>query len=235
MKIIIKILLFTTINVFSQKGIVYYVKAYENPKEITQNKLMIFNDIRYKLLFSNNRAIMKLEENMNLDDITIRRFVNKGGGKGLYFKDINDKVRIHEVEFNDELLTIIKSFKSYNWELLNETKKICGFTCYKAIAKIEVVYPITNEKKIELITAWYTPNINVSFGPIDRDGLPGLVLETSFKNIYYIAQKVILNPKKSIKIIKPNNGLLISDDEYQKRVNSIVDLIKSKFNEKNKK
>lgn len=68
------------------------------------------------------------------------------------------------------------------WELTNETKKINGLDCFKAVAK---------DKNL-MLTAWYTKSIPVSNGPSIYQGLPGLVVSvedffrtTEIKSIEY--------------------------------------------------
>ncbi len=224
MKKILNIVFIVTFNIFSQSGVVYYSKAYTK-----QNKLVFLDKINYELSFNNSTSLMKLQKDMELDDLSIHRFAYKGGGKGIYFKDLKTKIRIHELEFNDELLTVNKPFEPYKWVLLNETKKICGYTCFKAIAEVEEQYSVINKVQKETVTAWYAPNINYPFGPLDRDGLPGLVLETSYKNIYYIAKKIKLNYSQKIDIKKPHRGKKISEENYQEKISMIVDLIKDKL------
>lgn len=52
------------------------------------------------------------------------------------------------------------------WELTNETRRINGLTCFKAISK----------NRHLMLTAWYTKDIPVSNGPSTYQGLPGLVV-----------------------------------------------------------
>jgi GLPGLI family protein len=52
------------------------------------------------------------------------------------------------------------------WELTNETRKINGLKCFKAVSK----------NKYLMLTAWYTKDIPVSNGPSIYLGLPGLVV-----------------------------------------------------------
>ena len=70
---------------------------------------------------------------------------------------------------NDSYFVDIKPH-TQNWEIMDETKKILGYKCRKAI--------INNYSKAKpKIIAWFTEEIPVSYGPINFYGLPGLILE----------------------------------------------------------
>lgn len=78
--------------------------------------------------------------------------------KEVYFFDL--------LKINDYYL-IKDNYTNHNWKLINETKKIANYKCYKAECDFR------GRKWI----VWYTPEINVSSGPWKLYGLPGLILE----------------------------------------------------------
>lgn len=55
----------------------------------------------------------------------------------------------------------------YTWTVSNESKKIAGYTAYKAVY----------EHDKYTLTAWYAPSLPYSYGPTKYFGLPGLILE----------------------------------------------------------
>ncbi len=71
-------------------------------------------------------------------------------------------------------------------------------------------------KKTETVIAWYTPEIPFSHGPIDYEGLPGLIVELNFKQVNYVLKRIDFEPTKTFKIIKPNKGKPITLKEYEK-------------------
>ncbi|WP_405611677.1 GLPGLI family protein [Polaribacter sp. Asnod1-A03] len=64
---------------------------------------------------------------------------------------------------------------------------------------------------------WFTSIIPVSFGPKDFNGLLGLVLLVEMKKRTITASKIVLNPKKKIKIKKPTKGKKMTAEEARKR------------------
>jgi GLPGLI family protein len=70
------------------------------------------------------------------------------------------------------------------------------------------------EPKDKIITAWYTPEIPVSFGPNNYWGLPGLILEINEPETIILCSKVVLNTKEKSAIKAPNNGIKVSQKEF---------------------
>jgi GLPGLI family protein len=210
---------------FSQNTIeVYYSKAI---KSKTANKPTIINGLTYLLTANKNASIM-----ISLtDDFNNFRFnAIKGGGKGVYFKDTVKKERVYETESGGELVDILMPYKMYDWKLENKSKIISGFTCYKATAQLKSSF---NKKSVVTnITVWYTPELNYPFGPVNYDGLPGLVLEAEKNGVFFIATKIILKPKKPAKIKKPSSGRLMTNDEFNKKVKEIENMIEERMKQR---
>jgi len=133
--------------------------------------------------------------------------------KGGYY---NKDKRILQLNAFGELFLITKP--KLNWKIQNDTKKIGEYNCFKATTEI-----IVNSKgRKQLITAWFTPKIPVSFGPLGYDGLPGLILELEiYKKIYFV-KKIVLNPKEKIEIKKPTKGIKVIEKEYQEMASSTM-------------
>lgn len=66
------------------------------------------------------------------------------------------------------LFLIQDTYNHLHWNITNETKKIAGYECIKAV---------TNFRGREW-TAWFTPEIPLPYGPWKLHGLPGLIIET---------------------------------------------------------
>ena len=74
--------------------------------------------------------------------------------------------------FFDIKYLIEDKLPDYEWKLLEEEKTILNYHCKYASAR----YPVDKNLLFEV---WYTEDIPAVGGPIDLNGLPGLILEVS--------------------------------------------------------
>ncbi len=202
---------------------VIYKKAYKNFKDISDNNPKYMDGLEYRLLIDGNKSIFHLIPSMSLDKN--RRFIGKGGGRGKYYKDLIEKVKLHQIEnlFSNKVFLIQNSFTGLNWEITKENKIISGFKCFKAIAFEEYNSPKDGSIQNREVVVWFTPEIHAPFGPAGYDGLPGLVLEKSSGSFYYIASKINFNPdKEHFPLIKPSTGRNITREEYEKQAKTFL-------------
>jgi GLPGLI family protein len=160
-----------------------------------------------------------------------------GGGKK--YLNTRDKNSIVEDEIFGREFLIVEPLVQPEWKLIDETKKIGDYNCFKA----ELTIPVSEKQKKEyeeflkkeekkpalfkmekpedrVITAWYTPEIPVNFGPDNYWGLPGLILEVNEDKLIILCSKVVLSNKEKTKIKAPNTGEKVSQkkfDEIQKK------------------
>ena len=62
------------------------------------------------------------------------------------------------------------------------------------------------ETKTITVTAWYTPQISVSNGPDNYQGLPGLILEVNDGDLSIFVVKLQSTPKNRLKFLSPKKG-----------------------------
>lgn len=105
----------------------------------------------------------------------------------------------------DKILNVTYNYEveeKAKWNFLNETKKIQGYTCKKAIGKYHN----------KVITVWYTEEIPISEGPYTFKNLPGLVLEAYDSKDYF--HFTLESLKRVVKPIRPLEGTVST--EYSK-------------------
>lgn len=187
-------------------------KKYLNKGLIRSIKRMVENsaEVEGVLSFSNRVANYKAIE--ELDNKIVYGsgasiLEGSSGGDTLYFTSlVSQKNKENDCETLDECY-VIENEKPI-WQLTQETKKIGGYLCYKAIR--------TNSEFINFNpVAWYTNEIPLGYGPLDYYGLPGLILELELTAVTFKAKKITLNPKNKIKI-KALKGKEITKKEYDK-------------------
>ena len=111
---------------------------------------------------------------------------------------------------------VIKKQKiKYDWQLSTETKKISGFLCYKATFEDVVVNLLSGKQSKFLVTAWYTPEIPISSGPLFYNGLPGLILELDRRGVVFGVTHIEINPDKAPYILKPDLNKLKDAKEIE--------------------
>lgn len=182
----------------------------EAAKEITL-ELLVANNIS----FFNERKSLSINESENLKKLIAVGFSFEGG----WLYDLLKKDLIFIKEQENKKFYVRKNKPMANWNLSNETKTILGYTCYKATYTRSV--PSGNYE----ITAWFTKEIPLPFGPANYSGqLPGLILELNEVNATYRATKVEKKDKFTIKW--PAEKEVISEDDYKNKGDNYYETIK---------
>ena len=187
----------------------------------------------FTLLFNKNEAVYEENEEMEkpsgpANGYSISISISGGGKKYINTKE---KVRLEEDEVFQKEFLIEEPLVKPDWKLVNESKKIGEYTCFKA----ELIVPVTDlqkqnyqdflkreekkpalfkmdEPEDKIVVAWYSPEIPLSFGPNNYWGLPGLILEINESNNVILCSKVVLNSKSKVK--KPNTGDKVSQKQF---------------------
>ncbi len=154
-------------------------------------------------------------------------------GQGKKYINIQEGTKISEDDIIGKEFLIVETLQPFEWKLIEESKKIGEYTCFKA----EVVIPVSDSEKEEYaacqkkqetktslfsmdepkpkkITAWYTTDIPVSLGPVGYWGLPGLILEVRDDEMIILCSKVIVSNNATTTIKVPNTGKKVSQVEF---------------------
>lgn len=175
----------------------------------------------YYLYYTNGESLyMQQREKMDSaselsvrDDKEKRIVIGKNNG-GIY-KNYKTNEYLHEADVLGKQLLVKDKLEKYNWQLLDETKKIGSYNCKKATASINN----------EAVTAWYTEDVPLQEGPRDYYGLPGLVIEVIAEKKTYHAIKII-DSKAQISITKPSKGSVVTKKEYVKILDEKINDLK---------
>jgi GLPGLI family protein len=179
------------------------------------NKSLKMHPITFELKFTNSESLFQKQPVMKKDnDYGYELAEIYFGGKNIYYTNSNTKEKITNKEVYGDVYLVLGNMKDIKWVLTSQRKKIGNYSCLKATSTLK----IKNSKGIffKEITAWYAPEIPVSFGPKDYCGLPGLIIELIEGNNIYTAYKLILNPKEKIEIYKPKKGIILTQEELDK-------------------
>lgn len=170
------------------------------------------------LEFDDGESMYYVEEKMEVDGkATLNMNRISAGGDNKIYK--NTKTKEYLKENIRENLLIEKEEKK--WQITQESKQIGKYLCFKAI-DIES----TNTKMKPIV--WFTPQIPVSFGPLEYNGLPGLVILVEMYNRRISASKIVLNPKEKIVFKKLIKGDRITEEKYNEKMKALWNGIKNK-------
>jgi GLPGLI family protein len=208
MKILIKLLLLTSITTFAQHKTVevdYTIKrtlAYNVATEYDGN--LKYND-SCSVFFFDAESQRAANENGALNDLVV---LAKPGPKPKDFGDFTFfNIKDNFINFtrnNDEKGYVVKdTTPKLNWNIKTEEKTIAGYNCSRA----EVYFRGRN------YIAWFTTALPNSFGPWKFNGLPGLILEVYDTELLFTWQaKKIKTISKELKIPKFNYKIVSMKD-----------------------
>jgi GLPGLI family protein len=100
------------------------------------------------------------------------------------------------------------------WQMTNETKQIDNYTCYKALLE-DIVVNKDNKVSTKMITAWYCLDLPFSYGPLNYNGLPGLVLELECDGYKYMAKNINITDNNMP--IALSNLKIVTEEHYLKK------------------
>lgn len=185
----------------------------------------------FVLSFDKNTSIYKEEKSLKAPSVMPSNGMNvmvmgNGGGNDVVYKNIKEQRFVNKTEIMSKLFLIKDDLPKYDWKLSAETKSIGKYTCYKATytreeertnMSLENGEVTEKKEKVDVVTtAWYTPQIPVSNGPGDYNGLPGLILEVREGNRTVICSEIVMNPKEKIVIEEPTKGKKVTQAQYRK-------------------
>ncbi len=198
--------------VASATNYVKKLKEENNSKEFLNEQSS--SNIEFTLYIRKNKSYYKKNESLKIDNNSIN-LTAVFAGSGTYYYNLTTNKNLHEKENRLLGSDFLIEYEKINWKLTNETKKIGKYTCLKATATIKRRH--RNGVREKKITAWYTPEIPLNFGPKFYNGLPGLILSIQEGNKLYLTAKFIdLNPKDKVSFQNPpNNSEKISFKDYE--------------------
>src|SRR5690606_33717253 len=139
--------------------------------------------------FFEDRKLFRSEEEELMNKVAKMAF----GVSSNFYVDLNEQKMVRNIDFTGKLYNVIYDINSFDWDITDEQQKILNFTCYKANIRI----PYTTRSKQQVyknVNAWFAPEIPSTFGPLNYNGLPGVILKLEINekvNLY--ASEISLN------------------------------------------
>ncbi len=187
------------------------------------------------LTFNKKASIYKEEEQLDkpagASQGAVKIMVLGGGANMKLYKNTKTKTYADEQDIFGKAFLVKDDLEIYDWVLGDESKVIGKYLCFKATANREVEnmsmsfgHEVDEEEsdvpktttEMQVVTAWYTPDIPVSDGPNTYWGLPGLILELHDGNdMSYLCTKIVMNSKDKTEITAPTKGKVVNNEEYE--------------------
>ena len=188
--------IFTFNSLYSQSGQVFYEAISKKYPETKENKADV-----YIVELENTKILLELKFNKTVSYFT-KANLKKGDEFNLGEEGLSILIGYEELYYNlkDKLLFsdygefLIKTPSNHNWNILSESKKIDNYLCYKATCT-ESYTARDGKTKERVITAWFCPELPYSFGPLEFNGLPGLILELEKNGNKVVAKSILLSDK----------------------------------------
>lgn len=171
-----------------------------------------YDKVECELLYTTQKSIFRLIDKLELEGDTAYGLVAIFAS-GIYYKDLTTHRKIKEMDLHGKTFDVQLPFEEYAWAITSETKKINGYLCYKATAKVEEFSFKRNQTITFYPEVWFTPDIPCSFGPRGLDGLPGLVLEGKYNDHAYFYATTIVLDAKDLSIDEPTKGQKITPEQ----------------------
>ena len=180
-----------------------------------KNNLNIINnsikELEYNLYINDTLGKFELIEKLRNPEFD-NKVIALGGGAN-HFYDIKNKIVLREIFSQGKHKFVKTTFDSINWIIVNETKKINNFVCYKAEGKTQK-YSLKKGLYTIEYEAWFCPDFEYSLGPAEYVGLPGLIFEANQKGakFKFVLKKI---SREETKITLPDTGLLSPLEEFE--------------------
>lgn len=228
------LLLFLTFIGFSQNqensgSVVYKINASKKKSDqgVKDSNIDFYNrtisrldELKYHLEFNKEKSLFKIESALVNDTDKSDFFLKSAklfGGEEIYFTNLKDKKVTIQRTMLGEIFLIEDAIQT-DWKLTSETKLIANYKCLKAEMILEKNKIYVNDIKI---TAWFTPEIPLPFGPRGYNGLPGLILELNYGDINYYATEIKF--ENQVQISKPTQGIKITSEEFETYISQKID------------
>ncbi|MGO3689958.1 GLPGLI family protein [Psychroflexus sp. S27] len=219
--VLVLLLIFQVSLAQNESGIIYYghkigeiaidtskvknesAKSYILSQFLQKKRILSQDNNVYKLSFHEKQSLF--EPIKRLDNDANSSYV-KAVPDDSFFTDLSKNEILRITSFSGEDY-IVEQNSNLNWEITGEQKKINNYLCQKATVIIENSIGVKTK-----VTAWFTKDIPLNYGPREYSGLPGLIVELNLRdNIYYLRDIIF----KDLEINQDFEGKPVSNKKYQ--------------------
>ncbi|MEP6794069.1 MAG: GLPGLI family protein [Saprospiraceae bacterium] len=186
------------------------------PPDKQEMKDMIpeFNTSMFSLTFSGDESIYQPQKESDESEVTSTNGGNQmtmrfGRENRIVYKNLALDTMIESREFMQKQFLIVGAPTPRKWKIGKNQKEILGHKCMEADFRLD---------STTSMVVWFTPEIKVSNGPSDYQGLPGLILGVDINDGLRMitATDIKLQDVDTSVIIAPTKGKEVTSEEFEK-------------------
>tara|TARA_B100001179_G_C18604124_1_gene412826 strand:- start:1512 stop:2135 length:624 start_codon:yes stop_codon:yes gene_type:complete len=178
-------------------------------RDYMKNELMklkqAYSSTQFMLEFNHSNSMFKVLQTMSIDGRnTSNDVAMSADANGIFYTDVPSKSIIRQVHFENTEYFVKEEYPAFDWEILDETKQIGQYTCYKAIA----IKKMENGKSIP-VEAWVATSLPFNYGPANYSGAGGLILELKTPVfIFKVSEIRLFDDEREIDLIDADQELI---------------------------
>ena len=211
------LLVFAILSIWSygqDTGIIIYEEKVnihrQLPPSRQQYKDMIpeFRTSKYELHYTTTESMFTASKEQDIPEGG-QRWMSQMPQRDVY-KNLEEDKMVDSREFMTKKFLIRGESEQYTWKVADGQKTIQDFMCIKAVY----------QDSAGTFTAWFTPQIQISNGPAEFGGLPGMILQLDINDEERVLTAIeIRETEVDLDMLKePKKGKEVTSDEFREIV-----------------
>nr|WP_262707726.1 GLPGLI family protein [Leeuwenhoekiella aestuarii] len=178
-------------------------------RDYMKNELMklkqAYSSTQFRLKFNHSNSMFKVLQTMSIDgQNTSNDVAMSADANGIFYTDAPSKSVIRQVHFENTEYLVKEEYPAFEWKILDKTKQIGQYTCYKAVA----IKKLGNGKSIP-VEAWVATSLPFNYGPTNYSGAGGLILELKTPLfIFKVSEIRLFDEEREINFIDTDEELI---------------------------
>ena len=173
-----------------------------------------YNTSSFELLYSGHQSVYQPKKEEEITETTtstggMTMRMRFGRENRIVFKDLGENKMIDSRDFMQKQFLITGPPTERKWKIGKNQKEILGYNCLEAFCQVD---------SATAVKAWFSPQIAISNGPSDYQGLPGMILQVDINDgeRMLTATQISFDPPDQSLIIAPEKGKEVSAEEFEK-------------------
>ncbi len=169
-----------------------------------------FNVSMYELTFLGDESIYQVQKQEEISlGSTPGPGMRFGRANRVVYKNLAENNMIDSRDFMQKQFLLVGEPIARKWKIGTKQKEILGYNCMEASYRAD---------SVTAMVAWFTPQISISNGPSDYQGLPGMILQVDINEGQRLvtATAITLDSVDTSIIVAPSKGKEVTPEEFEK-------------------